>query len=161
MVIVVGFVKSRTVPYLYLYSCRWAECQAHGKSILSWMPVSHSSHACTAEGNFIFNATSGFAPEAWSCCFSLLARACRHPELQAPRGSRAAHLGCSYPGIPAAQCSQHTAFDWWRWAGGPSAPPTLAESRWYSASIASLVIEHMLCRLACLYSQSNMCSIKN
>lgn len=39
--------------------------------------------------------------------------------------------------------------------------PSLAASRWYSGGRASLVIEHMLCRLACLYSQSNMCSIKN
>lgn len=37
----------------------------------------------------------------------------------------------------------------------------MAEQCCYSGCIAWLVIEHMLCRLACLYSQSNMCSIKN
>lgn len=94
-------------------------------------------------GASIFNDTSGFSPSA----------SIRHmPTFMLSLPQQPGLAGTPKPRsqVPLAAATL-----------GSECPGWVARARWYSGCGAWLVMKHMLCRLACLYSQSNMCSIKN
>lgn len=94
-----GFYKVKDCAlFVFKFSSLSRVHAGHKVSLLSWMPVSHSNHACTTEGNFIFNATSGFHqrpnPSAFPCWLGLACTQSYRPP-EAPEEATWAS-GCSY-----------------------------------------------------------------